>query len=234
MTDKHCSACERLKEENLNVWEYGIGDKECESLQEDTGFNPDLKVLHNDCEDLHDLNDCFIAQKVQELPKYDDCDWKAYAKDFGQNAYNVFKGIICAICGIWKKIHLIIDVLKDNDGYVTVVKTYEFTVPVNKFVPCFNPKMYWSGSPDVGECFISIPVKEMDLVDIVTAQPQVVGNQVHAVTVAIQSSIHKGEHYEVNFDTYEIEGNNVPGAPPFPFSVPIKFIVVGRKKIKGL
>lgn len=105
MADKYCSACERLKEDNLDVLEYGISEKECKSLQKDTGLNPDLKVLHTDCEDLNDMNDCLIGQLGDRIPAEDDCEWKPFATRLMGNLWNVLKGIICAICGLWNVVH---------------------------------------------------------------------------------------------------------------------------------
>lgn len=101
----NCKACNELKETSLETARKGIGEEQCKSLQNDTGLNPKLPVLHNDCEDLNDLNDCFIDSFSEEIETYDDCDWKEYAKDHNSHIWNVFKAIICAICGLWKNIH---------------------------------------------------------------------------------------------------------------------------------
>lgn len=113
--EEHCSACERLREENADFIEYGISDPECKSLQNDTGLNSKLTVLHDDCQDLNDMNDCLVAQHGQTIPAYDDCDWKVYATDQNWNLWNMFKGIICAICGLWKNIHDIWKKVDDLD-----------------------------------------------------------------------------------------------------------------------
>lgn len=104
---EYCSACERLREENPDFVDYGISDKECQSLQNNTGLNPDLSVLHTSCEDLNDMNDCIIGQHGKTIKAYDDCDWKKYAKDQNWNLWNMFKGIICTICGLWKALYCI-------------------------------------------------------------------------------------------------------------------------------
>ncbi|WP_236674768.1 hypothetical protein [Enterococcus sp. BWR-S5] len=234
---KNCSACGALKEYAPNFVANGITDKECNSLQKDTGLNPDLAVLHNNCEDLNDLLDCLIGTHQEKLPAADICDWKSYLDDLMSNLKNMHKAMICSDCGQWKmlwellkRIEDLEKIVIDRDGYVTVTKTYHHTVPVEKFMKVgSNNMMYWSGAPSVGESFINIPVAEMDIVDTVVAQPQVVGNRVHAVTVAIQSAARIGDNYNVNFDTYELEGFS---DPEYPYSVPVDFIVVGRKKVK--
>ncbi|GCF92509.1 hypothetical protein NRIC_04000 [Enterococcus florum] len=236
MMAEKCSACSRLEETSLSTVEYGIGDKECKSLQNNTGLNPDLKEKHDDCQDLNDMNDCLIGNLGERLPAYDDCDYKPFIGHLMGNLWNMFKGIICAICGIWKKLKELEELLI-KDGYIAVTKNYEFTVPEKKFyrISSLNERgMWFSGSPQGGECFISIPVAEMDIVECVLAQPQVVGDRVHAVTCAIQENYREGDNYIVNFDTYIIEGETLDGVPgrSAPFPVPIEFVVIGRKKVK--
>lgn len=239
MADKNCAACNDLKEYAPNFVVNGITDKECKSLQNDTGLNPNLKVLHNDCEDLNDLNDCLIGSHGDKIDAYDVCEWKEYEVEQNKNLWNMFKALICAICGIWKNIHDLWNKIKEleniliKDGYITVTKIYSYTVPKAKFVDTGNPHidMWWSGSVELGESYITIPVSEMDIVDTVMAQPQVVGNRVHGATVAIQSAEKVGNNYIVNFDSYEIRGSYFE-ASNFPYELPIKFVVVGRKKVR--
>ena len=229
----YCSACENLKEYATNFVVNGITDKECGSLKNDTGLNPELAVLHNSCEDLNDLLNCLIGAQQDKLPAFDVCDWKEFMNELLSNMYNMQKAMICSECGQWSKIHEIEDILISRDGYVTVTKTYEYVVPVEKFIDSGNPKttIFWSGSPLLGESFINIPVSEMDIVDTVVAQPQVVVDRAHSVTVAIQEAEKIGDHYRVNFDTYEIQAS-MEESQIFPFAVPIEFIVVGRKKVR--
>lgn len=119
----------------------------------------------------------------------------------------------------------------DQDGYFAVQKVHRTTVAKTKFIDVSEAgnTIWFSGAPGQGESFISIPVTEMDLVDGIVAQPRVVGNKVHAVTVAVQSAVLSpdGNTYTVNFDTYLIEG--IPG-DEFPYNCPVDFIVFGRKK----
>ncbi|GCF92507.1 hypothetical protein NRIC_03980 [Enterococcus florum] len=100
-----CKACDDLKSTSLETYREGIGDKQCKSLQKDTGLNPDLNVLHNNCEDLNNLNDCLIGRFGEDIDGYDDCDWKEYAKDFNFNLWNMIKALICSDCGQWQMLH---------------------------------------------------------------------------------------------------------------------------------
>lgn len=85
--------------------QQGITDKECRSLQKDTGLNPDLAIIHKNCEDLHDLLDCFLRRLQDKLPAYDVCHWKDYLREVTANIYQIQKALICSDCGQWQKIH---------------------------------------------------------------------------------------------------------------------------------
>lgn len=102
---EYCSACEALKEYAPNFVVNGITDKECKSLQNDTGLNPELKVLHNNCEDLNDMLDCLLGSLYDKLPSFDVCDWKKFMDELMPNLLNMQKAMICSECGQWKKIH---------------------------------------------------------------------------------------------------------------------------------
>ena len=224
----YCDACEKLRNDNPSFMRNGrIGEKECESLGVNTGLNPDLPVLHDNCEDLNAINECLIGFLMSMIKSYDPCDPQKLISDLLKNQYAMNKALICSDCGQW----VILESLMQEE-YVTIVKTYKHTVPIEKFVNTGNIDnvMYWSGSPEGGESYIAIPVGEMDIVDTVVAQPMVVGGKAHSVTVAVQDTITLGDVHHVNFDTYEIQGIPAPGS--FPFAVPIEFIVVGRKKIR--
>lgn len=230
----NCEACATLRDKAPETIK-GITEAACASLGEDTGLNPNIDPLSDNCTDLQLLSDCFYNTLATKLRTADDCDWKDFVKMLLSND-KVFKdALVCNECGQWKWIWELlrrIDELENiiiQDGYVTVTKVHSYTVPVDKFVNTSGPNsVQFSGSPLVGESFISIPVSEMDIVDSVVAQPQVVGNRVHAVTVAIQTAIRVGDIYEVNFDTYEIQGDN----GNFPFAVPVNFVVTGRKRVR--
>lgn len=214
-----------------------ITDKICESLANDEGIHPSATNQNNDCDDLSSLNDLATGSLHNALITLNMCDvnkYKCWLDSLLSWNWNVDKAIICALCGIWKKIHEIEKILIDSNGYISVTKIYTYTIPIDKFKANTGGNvMQWSGATEKGEDFINIPISEMDEVDTVIAQPQVAGNKIHAVTVAIQSAVRKGDNYEVNFDCYEIQGDPNPGND-IPFPVTIKFVVFGRKKVKNL
>lgn len=105
MANKNCTACNELKDYAPNFATNGVTDAECNSLKNDTGLNPELTKKHTDCDDLNDANDCLVGNMEDELEYYDACDWKDYMKGLVPNIYNLFKAIICAICGLWTNVH---------------------------------------------------------------------------------------------------------------------------------
>lgn len=80
MTD--CQACEELKTTSPEFVLHGITDKECKSLQKNTGLNPKLPVLHNNCQDLNNMNDCLLGYLGEELTAVNMCDIKDFIQDF--------------------------------------------------------------------------------------------------------------------------------------------------------
>lgn len=95
-----CTACSDLQTNAPGVIVNGIGDSACTHLKNNEG----LSGKSNDCDDLHDLNDCLVGNMDAELEAFDICDWKAFMHKFIPNIFTVLKGIICAICGIWENI----------------------------------------------------------------------------------------------------------------------------------
>lgn len=105
MAAPDCNACEDLRSHAPDFVFNGVTNKICTSLQNDTGLNPSATVIHTDCEDLDTANDCMVGRMDKELDAYDQCDWKEYMHKFVPNLWQVLKAMICALCGIWKKIH---------------------------------------------------------------------------------------------------------------------------------
>ena len=99
---KHCTACEELKRNAPNFILNGITERECESLQNDTGLNNQLSVLRNNCEDLNDMLDCLVGALHETLPAYDVCNIKDYIDQLMTNLYSLQKAMICSKCGQWK------------------------------------------------------------------------------------------------------------------------------------
>lgn len=113
MSNIDCGACNDLREYAPHFVQNGITDRECASLKNDTGLNPSLNPLHTDCDDLNDVNDCLVGRMDGELEAYDVCDWKKFMHKFIPNVYETIKGIICALCGAWTKIHEHDDAIED-------------------------------------------------------------------------------------------------------------------------
>ena len=99
----NCSACEELREVDPNLFVNGIGMAECTSLANDTGLVASNE--NNDCTDLESMNDCLVGNMQKEIEAESVCNWKPFVKALIGNVWTMFKGIICAICGIWTNIH---------------------------------------------------------------------------------------------------------------------------------
>lgn len=118
-----CAACSDLKELSPTFAREGITTTICNSLKNDTGINPNLSVLHNDCTDLNLINDCLVGQMQDEVQKYEVCDWKKFMRRFIPNVRETFKGVICAICGLWTNIHNLWDEVNDLKDRVSDLET---------------------------------------------------------------------------------------------------------------
>lgn len=103
MAELNCSACEDIRQTSPEFIVNGLTDDICTSLANDTGLNPSND--HNDCTDLHNLNDCLVGNMATEVDAYDVCDWKEFMKNFIPNLWTTLKAMICALCGIWTNIH---------------------------------------------------------------------------------------------------------------------------------
>ena len=104
-TNVDCSACTDLKEFAPDFVQNGVTNTVCNSLKNDTGLNPTLTTLHNDCDDLDTANDCLIGMMDKEIEAYDVCDWKEFMHKFIPNIHQLTKAEICAICGLWTTAH---------------------------------------------------------------------------------------------------------------------------------
>lgn len=107
MSNRDCSACQDLQDYAPEFATNGVTSAVAKSLQNNTGFNSHLQVLHDDCEDLNDANDCLIGNMEDEIEAYEMCDWKEYMKKFVGNLYEVLKAIIASICGLWLRIEIV-------------------------------------------------------------------------------------------------------------------------------
>lgn len=104
MSQPNCDACTNLREYAPMFTAYGISDDIAASLRNNTGLNSQLPVLHTNCEDLNDLNDCLIGRLGQEIESHDVCDWKEYMSKMVPNLYELLKAMIAGDCGQWDKI----------------------------------------------------------------------------------------------------------------------------------
>lgn len=136
MADRNCAACSDLQASSPGLIVNGLGTTECTSLKNNTGLNPSSG--HNDCTDLDDMNDCLIGNMEDEIDAYDVCEWKDYMRHFVNNTWTVFKGIICAICGLWAKIANILSRLTKLECIITKMgQVQSFAVDEN-YIKWFN------------------------------------------------------------------------------------------------
>lgn len=101
MSELNCNACNDLQEYAPDFVDYGVTDEIAKSLAANTGLNPNLDVLHEDCEDLNDANDCLIGMLPNTVESYKVCDWQEFMLNFLGNLYNLLKAMIASICGLW-------------------------------------------------------------------------------------------------------------------------------------
>lgn len=106
MTD-YCEACDSLREVSPAIELTGLTDKMCQSLKEDTGLNPDLSVLHDNCTDIWALINCLMGSLIDSLPAFSSCDYKEFALELAKNTLHSLNAIACSDCGQWEQIHLI-------------------------------------------------------------------------------------------------------------------------------
>lgn len=104
MSNINCESCTDLREYAPEFVQNGVTTRIATSLKNNTGLNPGLSVLHENCEDLNDANDCLIGRMPQELAAYDVCDWKEFMAKLLPNQYEVLKAIIAGDCGQWTRI----------------------------------------------------------------------------------------------------------------------------------
>lgn len=103
MSELNCGACADLRENAPEFVASGVTENVADSLMNNTGFNPNLSVLHDNCTDLNNANDCLIGLMPKEIEGYDNCDWKVFMKKFLSNLYEVLKAILASMCGLWAR-----------------------------------------------------------------------------------------------------------------------------------
>jgi|GEM_PF-3765117 len=100
-----------------------ITDKICENLQNDEGIHPSATHSNTDCDDLSSLNDLATSKLHNALMVLDICnidDYKCWLDSLLGWQWNIDKGIVCAICGLWSNIHKINDMVGQIQQSITV------------------------------------------------------------------------------------------------------------------
>lgn len=108
-----CSACEDLRNDAPNFVLNGVTEEVCTSLKNNTGFNPNLSPLNDNCTDLDNANECLVGNMADQIEAYDVCEWKDYMEKFVPNVYTVLDAMICSDCGTWENINAISDKLQE-------------------------------------------------------------------------------------------------------------------------
>ena len=104
-----CTSCEELRESAPNFVRRGLTNGMRNHLADNEGYED---TGNKDCEDLNLAADCLLGRMPSSLKSYDDCDWKAWARDFSNNVYQVMSSVIAAICGLWAKVGLVVAPVK--------------------------------------------------------------------------------------------------------------------------
>lgn len=110
MSKAQCDACTDLRATSPEFVAYGVTDKIAESLMNNTGLNPELPVLHEDCEDMADVLDCLIGRlNTDDLAT---CDVPDFLSRFKGNLYETLKAMNAVDCGLWEKVKLLDEILE--------------------------------------------------------------------------------------------------------------------------
>lgn len=96
-----CSACDSLKATSSNFIQKGVTDTICANLKANQGFE---NKGHNNCTDMHDMNDCLLGGLLEKIDTYDVCDTKEAIRDLEKNLISIIDVMICSDCGQWKEI----------------------------------------------------------------------------------------------------------------------------------
>lgn len=147
MSEISCSACTDLMEYAPIFAQNGVTTEVAASLKNNTGFNPALTVLHDNCSDLNDANDCLIGRLGDEIKAYDVCDWKKFMGKFVPNLYEMLKADIASGCGAWSKIERLCSSVDGIFGIVggSGAKAHAFT-PSQFFRDHFTA--WWNNGTD--------------------------------------------------------------------------------------
>ena len=106
---------ENIRNGDENFCFNEITDKICENLSNDEGIHPSATNSNTDCDDLSSLNDLATGSLNNSLIPLNMCDveaLKCWLFSLISWNWNMFKAIICAICGLWCRMHNVIDNIK--------------------------------------------------------------------------------------------------------------------------
>lgn len=120
------SALDTIKNGDENFCFNEVTDEICSNLKGDKGIHPYKGKNHNDCEDLHALNTYLHGNSWNSLKTLDFCDINAlrcWLYELVSNSWNMTKGLVCAICGLWDAIHKIIDWINNFGGCEASIQT---------------------------------------------------------------------------------------------------------------
>lgn len=110
MSKAQCDACTDLRATSPEFVAYGVTDTVAKSLMNNTGLNPTLPVLHEDCEDMADVLDCLLGRLSTEDLKT--CDVPDFLGRFTGNLYETLKAMNAVDCGLWEKVKLLDEILR--------------------------------------------------------------------------------------------------------------------------
>ena len=112
MAELHCEACADIRRDYPEFVVNGLTNEMCTSLSNNTGLKPSSG--NDDCEDLHNLNNCLVGNMAAEIEKYDVCDWKEFMRKYIPNDHTLLKALICSECGQWEQIEAILSQSHDD------------------------------------------------------------------------------------------------------------------------
>lgn len=101
MSKDVCSACDSLKATSSKFVQYGVTDAICANIKANQGFE---NKGHNNCTDMHYMNDCLIGGLLENIDTVDVCDTKEAIKDLEKNLISIMDVMICSDCGQWEEI----------------------------------------------------------------------------------------------------------------------------------
>lgn len=202
MSIEKCSACEDLRQNSPDFALNGVTEEVCESLHDNTGFNPDSG--HKDEEDLHAANDCLVGNMSTEVKSYGVCDWKKFMRKFIPNLYEVLSAIICALGGLAQASYVGILTLYSSEKV-----TWDGTLTLDNFKvkqdPAFNTNVRQGNVPE------AVLQRTSDYKGIVVNNTTEVPLLVNAT---FNCSIHTDQHLCSTFIVITRDGTTI-GQTPF-------------------